>query len=188
MKTVTFLPHDKKYADLYLKLDSYRKTISGNLYANYQPERFNLDNMVALSITYNDDKILFFSSIFRRPEWHPSVVRLLNRTYKDESVRVKLGNAFEKMKEKKPITTFLTDQFSLAKELKYTNFIISREKNSKNMLQFYLKWCKDATKKDWIYHDQKVWTCPSISGPSCNQNIIYYSEKNDFNPATMLCS
>lgn len=189
MNTVTFSPDDKKFKFLYEILDSYRKNITGNLHLNYQPNRFMLNKMIALSITYDDNlNILFFSSIFRRPEWHPSVVRLLNRTFKDETVRVKHGNAFEKMKNEKPITKFLSEQFTFAKKLNYTNFIISREKNSKNMLKFYLNWCNDATQVNWKYYDQKVWTCPSFNGPSCNQNIIYYSKNDDFDPKTMLCS
>lgn len=184
--TVTFSPLDNTYKFLYDMLDDYRTNISGKLSLNYQKERFNLDNMEALSVTYDNDRILFFSSIFRRPDWHPSVVRLLNRTYKDESVRVTSGNAFDKMKSERPITTLLQDQFAFASDLKYTNFIISREHNSTNMLKFYTKWCTETTKLKWELNTEKVWTCPSQYGNSCHQNIIYSSINDDFDPKTML--
>lgn len=187
MQTITFSPFDNNFLKFYQMLDNYRlNNIEGKLKDNYNHARFNLDKMIALSITYDQDNILFFSSIFRRPEWHPSVVRLLNRTYKDVSVRVKTGNAFEKMQDQKPITKFLEQQFEFAKNLGYTNFIVSRENKSKNVLNFYTTWCEETTKVKWHYYDEKVWTCPQEYGQSCNQNIIYASLKNNFNPTIML--
>jgi hypothetical protein len=186
MQVITFDPNDSQYEYFYKLLDDYRHTITGKKSENYKNDRFDLKKMIAISVAIQETKIKFFSSIFRRNDWHPSVVRVMNRTYKDESIRINNGDGFVQLNDSRPITSLLTAQIDFAKKRGYTNFFISREGNSKNFLNFYKSWCTCATESDWTLYDDKCWTCPSINGNSCHQYLLYNSIHGDFCPRTML--
>ena len=164
---------------LQMKFNLAKETIASSnhpLADNYR-YNFNSNEIVAYSMSYNEDEVYLCSSVARKSYWPVGVYRVLNRVFKPVP-----KNVFTKT-----IQDFWVDQIvqqlDFCKTLpNFKTAIVSRKlgyKKTLGQLQGYLA-LRDIESTVWT---DPVWVCNDYHNPECQQNILAIGSHiaDDFN-------
>lgn len=88
VKYKTFVPYeDKNLTMLTLELMNQIYLSSDPLHKNYHPDRFDLDNQLAITLGFVDDQPVYLSTLYKRDIYSTGVARTMNRVWKHEKLR-----------------------------------------------------------------------------------------------------
>jgi hypothetical protein len=141
---------------------------------NYLPENFKLNEQQEICTVYFENKLVAFSTLFRNKNYPSNYYRILNRSYKDPSIRWS-----------KP-AFFILSKIMLEPQIKkaeYLNaecvFVSSEGKRSK----WLKKWVEGANTNNFnfIQINGMVKVCGG-NIKKCFQNVAYIPLKENFIP------
>lgn len=140
---------------------------------NYLPENFKLEEQYEISVIYRNNKLVAFSTLFRNKNYPPNYYRILNRSYKDPSIR--WGKPAFYILSK----LMLEPQLSKAKDLNAECVFVSSEGKRGKWLK---KWVEGANKNNFnfIQINGMVKVCGG-NVKKCFQNVAYIPMKEKFN-------
>lgn len=140
--------------------------------SNYSEKRFPINEQIDVVLLVEKQKILAFSSLWHALHFPKNYVRVLNRTWKDPSIRSK--NAFQR----KIMVVFLAYQIDLALENKNIEFLFSSMEGIRS--NWWKRWTVEANKvySGWKIYPKLVKVC---DGPynKCWQSCAYLSLGKD---------
>lgn len=145
---------------------------------NYNNKNFNLNDLNEISIIYMENELICFSSVWTKKYYPYNTFRILNRAWKDPSIRWR-----------KPAYYVLSDlmvkhQIEACKKINADYAFISTEGNRKLWLK---KWVMEANKQGFNFKqiDGMAKVCDGEKS-KCYQNVAYLPIKNQKEPPTFI--
>jgi hypothetical protein len=177
---VTFEPKD--HPDLVEQVKILCEDIANEgtkLAENYSLKRFDLENQIAISLGFVDDKIVSMATLHRRPIYGDKVLRTMNRYWKKPEFKLKTA-----VPNKTQIASLaiIPHHVNIAKKYNYQSLFISRQEEARRYFIWLSKIFKQELNMNWTVHDQKVQVCNPASNTLCWQYIIYHSFDNITQP------
>jgi len=135
---------------------------------NYSPDKFDLDNQLAVTFGIIENEIVLLSTLYKRTNYRDNVARTMNRVWKHESLR---APHFGKFISDKDITSLSIVPIHLkyAKDNKIDFMFISIEGGAFRYLDFLSKKLTVKTKLNWIAPKEKI----DVTGYNNLQHITY---------------
>lgn len=171
LKTKTYVPSTIPTSELasFTQALHRARTIPGRTQGNYSQKRFNAFEQEAISLTFDGESFVSFSSVWKR-DWYPrGTARILNRFWKDPNYR--------KCKPVREVANFVLDairqQVEFCKQREYDFLFISREFNNGRYLRFL---CEEINKNSgdrWIAPDGLFLVCDNPRVLPCWQHLIF---------------
>ena len=134
---------------------------------NYSKKRFPINRQIDIILLVEKNKILAFSSIWQSSHFPKDCVRVLNRTWKDPSIRNQ-----KNMFQRKIMVIFLAYHIDLVLKIKNINFIFSSMEGVRS--NWWKRWVCEADKvyTGWKIYPNRIKVC---DGPysKCWQSCVY---------------
>lgn len=169
IKYKTFVPYeDKKLTLLTLDLISKIYLSDDPLHKNYSPDRFDLDNQLAVTLGFVEDDPVLLSTLYQRSNYKPGIARTMNRYWKHPSIR---DNLFGKFISDSRINTLsiVPDHLSYTQNL--THLFLSIEGGAYRYLKFLSSKLTTVTKLQWCAQQTQI----DVTGTGSMQHIAYCS-------------
>lgn len=156
----TFTPNEQP--QIIQRLNAMPLCLDDKFLDNYQD--LDWSKFSAVSVFYNKQDIIGFSSVWHRPEYYnPLEVRILNRYYVLPCMRRKST----KQAGFSYVIEMVNQQAVIAEKLGYKTIFISREIGPRYFEKF-VQSLRENTNYNWHYNNKKVCVCRP-SKPSCWQ-------------------
>ena len=169
---ISFSPSSTRCKCLMRKLEEYIKVIKkgdDKLNKNYTSRNFNFYDQNLISVFIKNDKIRYFSTVFNRSFYGPKTFRVLNRAYRDKSLRTNYAQIL-------PETLKIVEhQFDYAKGIQAESIFISRQGKCKKFINKLGSVISDYLKLKWENSKRKVLVCPDQTSGLCHHWITFYS-------------
>lgn len=168
VKYITFAPYEN--AELTLQTVELNKRIYSSddpLSENYSPERFDLDNQLAITLGFDGDEPVYLSTLYKRDIYLPGIARTMNRVWKHPRLR---APSFGKHIKDSDITSLqvVPAHMPFARMNGIDTLFISIEGGAHRYLGYVARKLTEATGIPWL---------APIDGipvyPSCFQHICY---------------
>jgi len=176
---LSFSPSSVKHKNIMSKLENYIKFIDkgdDKLKKNYSGQSFNLHNQKLISVFLKNNKMKYFSTVFNRPFYGHKTFRILNRAYRDKSLRTVYTKIIPETLK------IIEHQFNYAKSIEADSIFISREGKCKKFINKLGTVISDYLKVKWKNPNKKVLVCPDQISGLCHHWITFYSfNGTDFN-------
>ncbi len=154
------------------KFDHARNQIANSshpLSCNYA-ENFNSKEILACSMSFENDQILLCSSIARKDYWPTGVYRILNRVFKPQptqSFTKKIESYWADMVEQ---------QLEFCKAISgFKTAIVTRKLGYVNTLKQLSNTIGSKQIESYVY-EKPVWICNDYHNPECLQNVLYIGQ------------
>ena len=145
---------------------------------NYSKKRFPINKQIDILLLTSGEKILAFSSLWQSPYYPKNCVRVLNRSWKDPSIR--------RLVSKKIMLIFLLYQIKLAIKNKKIDLIFSSMEGIRT--NWWKRWSDEVNKlySGWKIYPKMIKVC---NGPykKCWQSCAYLNLFNN-NPILLFPS
>lgn len=169
VKYKTFIPYENKNLTL-LTLDLINKIYLSDdpLHENYHPDRFDMDNQIAITLGFIDDSPVLLSTLYQRPNYKTGIARTMNRYWKHPSIR---DNQFGKFIADSRINTLSIIPSHLQYTQDLTHLFVSIEGGAYRYLKFLSNKLSILTKLQWHAQKEQI----DVTGTGSMQHIAYCS-------------
>jgi len=169
VKYKTFVPYENKNLTL-LTLELINKIYLSDdpLHKNYHPDRFDIDNQIAITLGFIDDNPVLLSTLYQRPNYKPGIARTMNRYWKHPSIR---DNQFGKFIDDSRINTLSIIPSHLDYSSDLTHLFLSIEGGAYRYLKFLSNKLTKVTKLQWHAQETQI----DVTGTGSKQHIAYCS-------------
>jgi hypothetical protein len=144
---------------------------SGHRLSKNYSSGFHRDEIIAYSMSYDNDQVYLCSTIGTKQTWPAGVYRLINRVFKPNPTSDFTKN----------IQPFWVDmihqQLEICKQQKdFQTAIITRRAGYRNTLT-QLKLHIDTPNDTFYLFRKSVWVLEHFSNPECYQDVLYYGNQ-----------
>lgn len=148
---------------------------SGHRLSKNYNQDFHRDEIIAYSMSYDQDNIYLCSTIGIKKTWPPGVFRLINRVFKPNPTN-------EFTKNIQPFwTEMIRQQLALCQQdPTFRTAIITRKTGYRNTLT-HLKSQIDTSHNVFQLYPNSVWVIENFSNPECYQDILYCGNPEPLN-------
>ena len=150
VKYKTFIPYeDKKLTMLTLELMNQVYLSSDPLHKNYHPDRFDLDNQLAVTLGFIDSIPVYLSTLYKRDIYLPGIARTMNRVWKHEKLR---APSFGKHIKDSDITSLSVVPMHIpyAIDNNIHTIFISVEGGAERYMKFLSRKLSERTQLEWM--------------------------------------
>lgn len=131
---------------------------------------FDEKEIIAYTMTTEDNNVYLCSTIGRKAYWPPGVYRILNRLFKGEPIDIVTKHINHFWMDHVEVQIKFLESFP-----EFRSAIISRKQGYKRTLgKFQLELLERNLQ--FTIADSPVWVCDDYHNPECLQDILFYGE------------